>query len=117
MFEVLTAGKDVVSDVQDIVGFVIGQMPFEKVEIPIDIADQAGPSSQQENGTDTAGTETLDAIGLFVVDIGGGHHGLFASGPGRFSMRRRIRRWRPLKILRLRSRGFISFFSDFLGIV
>ena len=38
--------------------------------------------SQQENGADTAGTEPFDAIGLFVVDIGGGHHGLGSLGSG-----------------------------------
>ena len=26
--------------------------------------------------------EALDAIGEFVVDVGGGHHGLIAFGPG-----------------------------------
>jgi hypothetical protein len=50
-------------------------MSFEKVEIPIDIVDQADLLSQQENGADTPGTEAFDAIGVFVVDIGGGHHG------------------------------------------
>jgi hypothetical protein len=30
--------------------------------------------SQQENAADTPRTEAFDAIGVFVVDIGGGHH-------------------------------------------
>ena len=54
------------------VGFVVGQMSFEKVEIPINIVDQADLLSQQANVDDTAGTEPFDAIGVFVVDIGGG---------------------------------------------
>ena len=37
VFDPLAAGDDVESDVQDMVGFVVGQMSFEKVEIPIDI--------------------------------------------------------------------------------
>jgi hypothetical protein len=82
MFEAPTTGDDVESDVQDMVGFVVGQMSFEKVEIPIDIVDQANLLSQQENGADTAGTEPFDAIGLFVVDIGSGHHGLGSLGSG-----------------------------------
>jgi hypothetical protein len=82
VFDPLPAGNDVEGDVQDMVGFVVGQMSFEKVEIPIDIVDQANLLSQQENGADTAGTEALDAIGLFVVDIGGGHHGLGSLGSG-----------------------------------
>jgi hypothetical protein len=78
--EAPTTGDDVESDVQDMVGFVVGQMSFEKVEIPIDIVDQADLLSQQENGADTAGTEPFDAIGVLVVDIGGGHHGLGSLG-------------------------------------
>ena len=52
MFEVLATGDDVESDVQDVVGFVVGQMSFEKVEIPIDSVDEADLLSQQKNGTD-----------------------------------------------------------------
>ena len=37
---------------------------------------------QQEHGADAAGTEALDAIGQFVVDVGGGHHGPIAFGSG-----------------------------------
>ena len=70
----LAAGDEVESEIQDMVGFVVGQMSFEKVEVPIDIVDQADLLSQQENGADTAGTEPFYAIGVFVVDIGGGHH-------------------------------------------
>ena len=33
---------------------------------------------QQEHGADAAGSEALDAIGQFVVDVGGGHHGEIA---------------------------------------
>ena len=80
MFEVLATGDDVESDVQDVVGFVVGQMSFEKVEIPIDSVDEADLLSQQKNGTDTAGTEAFDAIGVFVVDIGGSHHGFGSLG-------------------------------------
>ena len=84
-FEVLdplAAGEDVEGDVQDVVGFVVGQMPLEEVEVVIDVADQSGPARQQEHGADAAGGEALDAIGQFVVDVGGGHHGLFAFGSG-----------------------------------
>ncbi len=35
---------------------------------------------QQEHGADTAGGEALDALGQFIVDVGGGHHGLVAFG-------------------------------------
>jgi hypothetical protein len=62
MLDFLAAGQDVVGDIQDMVGFVIGQMPLEEMEIAVDIADQPGPASQQVDGTDSASGETLDAV-------------------------------------------------------
>src|SRR5208282_3705791 len=80
MLNFLAAGQDVVGDIQDMVGFVVGQMPLEEMEIAVDIADQPGPASQQVNGTDSASGETLDAVRQFVVDVGSGHHRFFAFG-------------------------------------
>jgi hypothetical protein len=57
-------------------------MPFEEMEVVVDVADQADPPRQQEHGADTAGTEALDAIGEFVVDVVGGRHRQFAFGSG-----------------------------------
>ena len=83
VFDSFAAGEDVEGDVQDMVGFVIGKMPFEEMEVVVDVADQADPAGQQEHGADAAGGKALDAIGEFVVDVVGGHHGLiaFRSGP------------------------------------
>jgi hypothetical protein len=67
-------------DVQDMVGFVVGQMTFEKAEVLLDIIDQADLLSQQESGADPAGTDAFDAIGVFVMDIRGGHHGFGSLG-------------------------------------
>ena len=126
MFDPFAAGQDVERDVQDMVGFVIRQMPLEDVDIAVDIADQPGPASQQVHGTDATGTEALDTIGQLVMDVGRGHHRLVALGPGRFSMRLRILRLRSLRILRLRSRDFLRSrsrvfrplrFRDLSGIV
>src|SRR5208282_4097567 len=82
MLDFLAAGQDVVGDIQDMVGLVIGLMPFEEMEIAVDIADQPGPASQQVEGTDSASGETLDAVRQFVMDVGGGHHGLVELRPG-----------------------------------
>ena len=70
-------------DVQDMVGFVVRQMPLEQVKIAVDILDESDPLSQQEEGPDAAGTEPADAIGMFVVDVGRGHHGSWPLGAGR----------------------------------
>ena len=82
VFDAFAAGEEVEGDVQDVVGFVIGEMPLEEVEVVVDVADQAGSAGQQEHGADAAGGEALDAIGEFVVDVAGGDHGLFAFWPG-----------------------------------
>jgi hypothetical protein len=77
-FEVLDAqapGEDIEGDVQDVVGFVIGQMPLEQVQLVVDLLDEPDLLSQEEEGPDAAGTEAAGASGRFVVDIGGGHHG------------------------------------------
>ena len=44
VFDPLAAGEDVEGDVQDMVGFVIGQMPLEEMEVAVDVADQADPA-------------------------------------------------------------------------
>ena len=36
----------------------------------------------QQDGTDTTGTESPGALGLFIVDIGRGDHGYGPLGPG-----------------------------------
>ena len=43
---------------------------------------KSGALCQQEHGADAAGGEALDAIGQFVVDVAGGHHGLIAFRTG-----------------------------------
>ena len=58
-FEVLdavAAGQDVEGDVEDVVGFVIGEMALEEMEVAVDVADQADPAGQQEHGADAAGS-------------------------------------------------------------
>ena len=78
----LAAGEDVEGDVEDVVGLVVGEVAFEEMEVVIDVGDQPGPACHQEHGADAAGGQSLDAIGEFVVDVGGGDHGAFALGTG-----------------------------------
>ncbi len=77
-----TAGEDVECDVQDVVGFVIGDMAFEEMEVVIDGRDQAGPLGHQEHGADAAGGQALSALAEFIVDVGGGDHGDLALRTG-----------------------------------
>jgi hypothetical protein len=59
MFDAAAAGEEIEGDVEDMVGFVIGQMALEQVEVAVDILDEFDPLSQQEEGPDAAGTERL----------------------------------------------------------
>ena len=63
-FEVLdaqAAGEDIEGDVQDVVGFVVGEMPLEEVELVVDLPDESDLLSQEEDGPDAAGTEPAGA--------------------------------------------------------
>src|SRR6476469_4606219 len=53
-------------------------MDLEQMEIVVDVTDQAGLARHHEHGADAACGESLDAIAEFVVDVGGGDHGLVA---------------------------------------
>ena len=82
VLEALSTGEDVERDVEDVVGFVVGEMALEEVEVVVDVADQADPVCQQGHGADAAGGEALGAAGRLIVDVGGGDHGPVALGSG-----------------------------------
>ena len=69
------AGEEIQGDVEDVVGFVVGQVPLEEVEVAVDVLDELDLLGQEEEGADAAGTEPAAPTGVFVVDIAGGHHG------------------------------------------
>ena len=83
MLDAAAAGEDVESDVQDVVGFVVRPMLLEQVQVAVDLLDELDFLGQEKDGPDAAGTEPTDATGMFVVDIGGGHHGYRPLRPGR----------------------------------
>src|SRR5262249_57720983 len=60
---------------EDVVGCGVGEMAVEEVKLAVDLLDEPDLLSQKEDGPDAAGTEPAGALGRFVVDIGGGHHG------------------------------------------
>jgi hypothetical protein len=82
MLELVSPGQDVEGDVQDVIGFMVRQVPFEELKLLVDRGDQSGPTGQQEHNTNTAGSEPHDPIGQFVLDVVGRHHGAFPLGPG-----------------------------------
>src|SRR4029077_10563727 len=75
VLDALPSGEDVEGDVQDVVGLVIGAMDLEKMEVVVDVTDQAGRPRHQEHGTNAASGKPLDTIGQFVMYICSGHDG------------------------------------------
>ena len=77
-FEVLdslAASEDIEGDIQDVVGFVVRKVPLEQMKVAVDLLDELEFLGHQKNGADAAGAESPNAVGVFVVDIGRGHHG------------------------------------------
>ena len=54
MLETGAVGEDVLGDVQHMIGFVIGVMVLEQMQVVIDVGDQSSPACQQEHGADAA---------------------------------------------------------------
>jgi hypothetical protein len=75
VFDSLAAGENIEGDIQDVVGFVVRKVPLEQMKVAVDLLDELDSLDHLKNGADAAGAEPPDAIGIFVVDIGRGHHG------------------------------------------
>jgi hypothetical protein len=75
-------GYDIESEVQDMIGLVVGKMAFEEVEALIDVADQSGLAGDQEHSPDPAGGESLNPISQLVLNVVGGDHGTLLLWPG-----------------------------------
>ena len=58
--------------------FMIGQVDFQECEALVDGLDQAGPTSEGVDGTDAADGDAAAAVGDFIMNVAGGHHGLGA---------------------------------------
>src|SRR3954462_14901165 len=56
------AGAEVEGDVEDVVGFVVGEVVLEEQEVAVDVADRADPPGDQEHGADAAGGEAPGAV-------------------------------------------------------
>jgi len=69
VFDALAAGEDIEGNVQDMVGLVVRQMPLEQTKVAVDVLNEFDLLSQQKDGSDTAGTQAPDAVGVFVMDI------------------------------------------------
>ena len=79
-FDVLQAGavaQGVVSEIENVIGFVIGKMDLEQVQALIDGVDEADPLGEQMKGPDAAVRDGPTAARVVVVDVGSGIDRLF----------------------------------------
>jgi hypothetical protein len=111
VFDARAAGEDVEGDVQDVVGFVVGQVSLEDMELGVDVADEAGALCEQEHGADAAGGESLGAVGQFVVDVAGGDHGpvAFRSGAVRDAVEDALAAFSELSAVAFARRFAVAF--------
>ena len=84
-FEVLDAGapgEEVVGEGKDVVTLEVGLMAFEEMEVVVEILNQAEFLSHEVDGSDATGGDGPSAVGHFIANVGGGHHGLMTFDAG-----------------------------------
>ena len=77
-FEVLQTSaiaQRVIGEVENMIGFVVGHMKDEQVQVLVDRIDEADALGEQVKSADAAMTDAMNAVSDFVVDVGGGEHG------------------------------------------
>ena len=70
--------EGVVGNIQNMIGFVIGETNFEQVKALIDGIDESDALDEQMKGPDAAVADAVNAVGDFVVNIAGGENGSMA---------------------------------------
>jgi hypothetical protein len=85
-FQALAFEQGIVSEVQHVIAFVIGQVPFEQLQPTIDLLGQAEPLAHQVDCTDAAVADRPAPFDHLKVDVTGTHHRLFLFGPPTLSI-------------------------------
>lgn len=75
MFQACPTGQQVVSDVEHVIGIVVGQMDFQHPQMLVDQLVESQPPHQQVHSPDSAVGRGPCAIGDFIMDVRGGHDG------------------------------------------
>ena len=76
IFQAGAPQKRVVSQVENVIGLVIGEVDFEQVQLIVDGLNEADASGQEVEGADAAVGDAAVAVGDFVMDVGGREDGL-----------------------------------------
>ena len=81
-FQVLKAGAATdweVGHVENMIGFVVGQVNNEEVQGLVNGFGKAELACEKVDGAKAAISKTMAALGDVIVDVSGGEHGLAAS--------------------------------------
>jgi len=82
MLDAFSAREDVVGDVEHVIRFVIRQMDFEQVQIPVDRLNQSRPLGQRVHRPDPARSQAPNPVGQFVLNGARREHRSVLRGPG-----------------------------------
>ena len=74
VFQARAARQEIVSDVQHVVRFVVGQMDLQHLQAVVDRLVEPQLPHQQVHGTHAAGSNRPRTLGNLVVDVRGRHH-------------------------------------------
>src|SRR5260370_16227354 len=72
----LAADQEVIGQIEDVVGFKRGDMPFEEVAVVVDGLGQTQSLDQQQKGSQACTAQSLGLVGEVIVDVL-----LFEQGP------------------------------------
>ena len=77
--DAVAVAQGVIGDIQDMIGFVIGEMNLEHMEALVDAIDETDLLGEQMKSADAAVADTVNALGNLVVNVGGREDGPMAA--------------------------------------
>jgi hypothetical protein len=83
-FEVVdggAAGEEVVGEVEDVVGFKVGDMAFEEMEVGVEGVGEFEALDKEEEDAEASGVEAFGFVGDVVVNVLVFEHGAGLNGP------------------------------------
>src|SRR5262249_31551527 len=69
VLQALTAGQHVVGEMEDVVGFEVGQVTLEQVQLTVDGVGQAQLPDQDVQGAEAAGMQAAVLVANLVMDV------------------------------------------------
>jgi len=77
--QAIAVAKRVVSEIENMIGFVVWQVNLEQMEFAIDGIDEAEALGEEMKSADATVADAVHAVGDFVVDVAGGEDGPMAA--------------------------------------